>query len=44
MPFDITNEEYIAVLETEKENPKSRDLYKRIGFSEESSVWMSIRL
>jgi len=34
----------VVFLETEKENPKSRDLYKRIGFSEESSVWMSIRL
>lgn len=34
----------VVFLETEKENPKSRELYKRIGFSEESSVWMSIRL
>lgn len=34
----------VVFLETERENPRSRDLYKRIGFSEESSVWMSIRL
>lgn len=34
----------VVFLETEKENPKSRELYKRIGFSEESSIWMSIRL
>lgn len=27
-------------LETELENPKSRDLYKRLGFQEESSVWL----
>lgn len=27
-------------LETEANNPESRELYKRIGFSEESSVWM----
>ena len=34
----------VVFLETEKENPKSRELYKRIGFSEENSIWMSIRL
>lgn len=34
----------VVFLETERENPKSRELYKRIGFSEESSVWMSIHL
>jgi ribosomal protein S18 acetylase RimI-like enzyme len=34
----------VVFLETERENPRSRDLYKRIGFCEESSVWMSIRL
>ena len=26
-------------LETELDNPKSRDLYKRLGFQQESSVW-----
>ena len=27
-------------LETELDNPKSRDLYKRLGFQQESSVWL----
>ena len=31
-------------LETELENPKSRDLYKRLGFQQESSVWLRVLL
>ena len=31
-------------LETEANNPESRELYKRLGFSEESSIWMSCLL
>ena len=27
-------------LETEANNPESRELYERLGFSEESSIWM----
>lgn len=27
-------------LETESDNPQSRDLYERLGFKAESSVWM----
>jgi ribosomal protein S18 acetylase RimI-like enzyme len=34
----------VVFLETERENPRSRELYTRLGFTEESSVWMSIRL
>lgn len=34
----------VVFLETEKENPDSRKLYKRVGFQEETSVWMSIKL
>ncbi len=31
----------VVFLETEKDNPRSRDLYSRVGFEEESSIWMS---
>jgi ribosomal protein S18 acetylase RimI-like enzyme len=31
----------VVFLETEKDNPRSRDLYTRVGFEEESSIWMS---
>lgn len=34
----------VIFLETERENPKSRELYQRVGFEEETSVWMSIKL
>ncbi len=34
----------VVFLETEKENPDSRKLYQRVGFQEETSVWMSIKL
>lgn len=34
----------VVFLETERENPKSRELYQRVGFEEETSVWMSIKL
>jgi ribosomal protein S18 acetylase RimI-like enzyme len=34
----------VVFLETEKDNPRSRDLYTRVGFLEESSIWMSIHL
>lgn len=33
----------VVFLETEKDNPRSRDLYSRVGFEEESSIWMSYR-
>lgn len=31
----------VVFLETEKDNPRSRELYSRVGFEEESSIWMS---
>ncbi len=34
----------VIFLETEKENPRSRNLYGRVGFEEESSIWMSYRI
>lgn len=33
-----------AFLETEADNPQSRELYKSVGFVEESSVWMRASL
>ncbi len=33
----------VVFLETERDNPRSRDLYTRVGFEEESSIWMSYR-
>ncbi len=33
----------VVFLETEKDNPRSRNLYTRVGFEEESSIWMSYR-
>lgn len=34
----------VVFLETEKDNPRSRKLYSKVGFEEESSIWMSYRL
>lgn len=34
----------VVFLETEAENPRSRELYQRVGFNLESSIWMSFRL
>ncbi len=34
----------VVFLETEKDNPKSRKLYSKLGFEEETSIWMSKRL
>jgi ribosomal protein S18 acetylase RimI-like enzyme len=33
----------VVFLETEKDNPRSRKLYSKVGFEEESSIWMSYR-
>lgn len=33
----------VVFLETEQDNPRSRKLYTRLGFEEESSIWMSFR-
>jgi len=33
----------VVFLETEKDNPRSRRLYSKLGFAEESSIWMSFR-
>jgi ribosomal protein S18 acetylase RimI-like enzyme len=33
----------VVFLETEKNNPRSRNLYSKLGFVEESSIWMSFR-
>ena len=33
----------VVFLETEKDNPRSRKLYSKIGFEEETSIWMSYR-
>lgn len=33
----------VVFLETEKDNPRSRKLYSKLGFEEESSIWMSYR-
>ena len=30
----------VVFLETESDNPQSRELYERLGFKAESSVWM----
>lgn len=34
----------VVFLETEKDNPRSRKLYSKLGFEVESSIWMSCRL
>lgn len=33
----------VIFLETERDNPRSRKLYEKLGFAEESSIWMSYR-
>ena len=33
----------VVFLETEKDNPRSRKLYSKVGFEEETSIWMSYR-
>lgn len=33
----------VVFLETEKDNPRSRKLYSKLGFEEETSIWMSYR-
>ena len=33
----------VIFLETERDNPRSRKLYEKLGFEEESSIWMSYR-
>ena len=34
----------VIFLETEQNNPESRELYDRLGFEIESSIWMSKRI
>jgi ribosomal protein S18 acetylase RimI-like enzyme len=34
----------VIFLETEQNNPESRELYDRLGFEVESSIWMSKRI
>ena len=34
----------VIFLETEQSNPESRELYDRLGFEIESSIWMSKRI
>jgi len=34
----------VIFLETEENNPRSRSLYQKLGFEEETSIWMSCRL
>ena len=34
----------VSFLETEQNNPESRELYDRLGFEVESSIWMSKRI
>ena len=34
----------VIFLETEQSNPESRELYDRLGFEVESSIWMSKRI
>lgn len=33
----------VVFLETESDNPRSRKLYSKLGFEEETSIWMSYR-
>ena len=33
----------VIFLETEANNPRSRSLYQKLGFEEETSIWMSYR-
>jgi ribosomal protein S18 acetylase RimI-like enzyme len=33
----------VVFLETERDNPRSRKLYQKLGFEEEDSIWMSYR-
>jgi ribosomal protein S18 acetylase RimI-like enzyme len=33
----------VVFLETERDNPRSRKLYQKLGFKEEDSIWMSYR-
>jgi len=44
--IDYAREQEVQVifLETEENNPRSRSLYQKLGFEEETSIWMSCRL
>lgn len=41
--YSRKNDVKVIFLETEENNPRARSLYQKLGFEEETSIWMSYR-